>query len=287
MTMRSIPRAIGAILAASAVATAQAPTSGNPNQVAAKVERAPLHLTPPDRYQVPTLVEPLRKVVVMAPDEGFLKSLAVPVGATLKEGQEIGRLDTAAAMARLKIAMASVKEMQAEVEGFQGVGTKSRGLAITEARLEAARARAELAQMEVDACALRAPFGGKILRVDVSPGQYLAKGATILEPADVSSVRVLLPVDRTAVALNGSVSFTIEGNGVTGKVQALLPLPESRRDASRAGLAADGRLAVVPNGAGTYEPGQRAQSPYLPNAPIAGVPSYSTLKDDAGARSSR
>ncbi len=268
------------VLALPSLAAAQTQATANPNQVAAKVERAPLYLTPPDRYQVPNLLEPLRKVVVMAPADGVLKSLAVPVGATVKEGQEIGRLETAPAMAHLKVAMANVKEMEA---GLGDVREKnSSAYLVAEAHLEAARARAELAQMEVDACTLRSPFGGKIMAVHVSPGQYLAKGTAILELADVSSVRVLLPVDRTAVTLNGTVNFTIEGNGVNGKVQALLPLPE--RDATLRELASPLAAAwvVVPNPSGAYEPGQRAHSPYLPNAPIAGVPSYSTLKDDAG-----
>ncbi len=280
MTRRMSPWGIIWVLAVPSFATAQTQTTGNPNQVAAKVERAPLYLTPPDRYQVPNLVEPLRKVVVMAPADGVLKSLAVPVGATVKEGQEIGRLDTAAAMAHLKVAMASVKETEAGVA--QTKASPAADVAIAEAHLDAARARVELAQMEVDACTLRAPFGGKIMAVDVSPGQYLAKGSAILELADVSSVRVLLPVDRTAVSLNGTVNFTIEGNGVAGKVQALLPLPE--RDAMLRELASPLAAAwvVVANPTGAYEPGQRAQSPFLPNAPIAVVPSYSTLKDDAG-----
>jgi multidrug efflux pump subunit AcrA (membrane-fusion protein) len=282
MRRRIGPFTVACVLGASAVATAQIQSPGTPNQMAARVERAPLHLTPPERYQIPSLVEPLRKVVVMAPADGVLKSLAVPVGATVKEGQEIGRLETASALAHLKIAMASVKEMQAEYESARAAGKSGSALAVTEARLDAAKARAELAQMEIDACTLRAPFGGKIMSVDVSSGQYLAKGSAILELADVSSVRVLLPVDRKAVALNGPVNFTIEGTAVGGKVQALLPLPE--RDAALRELAAPLAAAwvVVANPAGAYEPGQRAQSPFLPDAPISGVASYATLKDDAG-----
>ena len=124
MTIRGVAWAVGLALGTAAVAPAQTQSPGNPNQMAAKVERAPLHLTPPDRYQVPNLVEPLRKVVVMAPTEGVLKSLAVPVGATFKEGQEFGRLDTAGALARLKIAMASVKEMQAEFDAARDAGQR-------------------------------------------------------------------------------------------------------------------------------------------------------------------
>jgi multidrug efflux pump subunit AcrA (membrane-fusion protein) len=281
MTRRISPWAFLWVLAAPSLATAQPQATANPNQVAAKVERAPLVLTPPDRYQVPNLLEPLRKVVVVAPADGVLRSLAVPVGATVKEGQEIGRLETAPAMAHLKIAMANVKEV--EVVAAQAKGGTEDSKAIAEAHVDAARARAELAQMEVDACTLRAPFAGKIMAVQVTAGQYLAKGTAILELADVSSVRVLLPVDRTAVTLNGTVNFTIEGNGVNGKVQALLPLPE--RDATLRELASPLAAAwvVVANPSGAYEPGQRAHSPFLPNAPIAGVPSYSTLKNDAGS----
>ncbi len=276
MTRRMSPWGFVLVLAAPTFAGAQTQATANPNQVAAKVERAPLYLTLPDRYQVPNLLEPLRKVVVMAPADGVLKSLAVPVGATVKEGQEIGRLDTAATMAHLKIAMASVKERQAELDGARATDAAASGgattpskagyAAIAEARLDAAKAHVELAQMAVDACTLRAPFAGKIMAVSVSPGQYLSRGATILELADVSSVRVLLPVDRTAVTLNGTVNFTIEGNGVNGKVQALLPLPE--RDATLRELASPLAAAwlVVPNPSAptSLGSGRRARSCPMP-----------------------
>ena len=279
MRRRMSPWGFVWVLAAPSIAAAQAQPTANPNQVAAKVERAALYLTPPDRYQVPNLLEPLRKVVVMAPADGVLKSLAVPVGATVKEGQEIGRLDTAPAMAHLKIAMANVKEMEA---GLGDVKEKNSGAyLVAEAHLEAARARAELAQMEVDACTLRAPFGGKIMAVHVSPGQYLAKGATILELADVSSVRVLLPVDRTAVTLNGTVNFTIEGNGVNGKVQAFLPLPE--RDATLRELASPLAAAwvVVAEPLGRLRAGPAGAEPLPAQRPDRGRP---LLLDPQGRR---
>ena len=130
-------------------------------------------------------------------------------------------------MARLKIAMASVKEMQAEYGAAKSGGAITPSAAIAEARLDAAKARAELAQMEVESCTLRAPFNGRIMAVHVSAGQYLSRGTTILEIDDVSSLRVLLPVDKTAVTVGGNVTFTVEGSGVTGKVQAVLPLAES------------------------------------------------------------
>lgn len=268
-------------------ALGQGPASNNPNQLAAKVERAPLGLVPPDRYRVPSVLEPSRKVTLMAPADGVLRTVSVPVGATVREGQEIARLDPAGAMARLKIAMAQAKEAEAEMGLAKrvsvGAGGQSPGVAINEARVEAARARVDLAQMEVDACTLRAPFAGRVVSQAVYPGQYLAKGSTILEVADVSILKVLLPVDRTAVAVGASVNFTIEGYGASGKATAVLPLGESQSTLRELAAPLAGAWITLANPAGTFEPGQRAQSPYLPNAPIAGVPTYSMGKNEAGS----
>jgi multidrug efflux pump subunit AcrA (membrane-fusion protein) len=281
MRVRERAMVAGIVLGLAGSANAQA--TGNPNQIEAKVEQAPLYLTAPDRYRVPSLVEPLRKVAVMAPSEGVLKGISVPVGSTVREGEEIARLDANGALARLKIAMASVKEMQAEYEAYKKVETPGARVVIAEARLDAAKARVELAQMEVDSCTLRAPFSGRIMAILVSPGQYLAKGSTILDLADVSSVRVLLPVDRTAVSVGGSVNFTIEGTGVTGKAQAVLPLTEAQATLRELVAPLSAAWIVVNNPSNTLEPGQRAQSPYLPNAPISGVPSYSIHKGEDGS----
>jgi len=283
MAMRETSWAIGPALALGmAVATAAdgqvVASPGNPNQVAAKVERAPLYLTAPDRYRVPLVLEPLRKVSLMTPADAVLRTIAVPVGASVREGQELARLDSNGPLARLRIAMASVKEMQAELQAAKQ-GPVAPSAAIVEARLDAAKARAELAQMEVDSCVLRAPFNGRVMAVGVSPGQYLAKGAAILEIDDITSVRVLLPVDRTTVAVGGSVNFTVEGAGVTGRAQAVLPLPEGQATLRELVAPLAAAWVVVPNPSGTLEPGQRAQSPFLPNAPIAGVPSYSIGRD--------
>jgi biotin carboxyl carrier protein len=281
MALREASWTVGLVLATSAVANAQG-AAGNPNQLAAKVERAMLHLTPADRYRLPLIVEPLRKVIVMAPSDGVLRSIAVPVGSTVQEGQEIARLDTNAALTRYRVAKASVKEMDTEVAIAKASANPATGVAIAEARLEAAKARAELAQIEVESCTLRAPFAGRVMDVAVSPGQYLSKGSAILDLADVATVRVLLPVDRGAASVGGSLTFAIEETPVTGKVQAVLPLGEAHANLRELASPLAAAWVTVANTSGTFEPGQRAHSPYLPNAPIAGVPSFSIRKDDSG-----
>ncbi len=256
----------------------------DPNQVAAKVERARLVLTSPDRYRVPIIVEPLRRVAVMAPEDGALQIVSVNIGATVREGQEIARLDPRAAMARLRIATSAVKERQAEYDQAKtlGSGNGTPILAVTEARLDAARAQAELAQIEVDSHILRAPFDGRVTEIRVNGGQYLAKGSTILTIDDVSSVRVFLPVDRSSATSGNNVSFTIEGKPATGKAQAVLPLNESQAALRELAAPFAAVWLVVPNADGALEPGQRAQSPFLPTSPIAGVPNSAMKKADDG-----
>ena len=48
----------------------------------------------------------------------------------------------------------------------------------------------------------------------------------IAELADVSSLRVMQPVDRRSVTANASLTVQVEGRDVSAKVQAILPLPE-------------------------------------------------------------
>ena len=54
MKSRGLSAALGLLLAASGLARGQAP------ETSAKVETAPLSLAPPDRYLIPSVLEPIR-----------------------------------------------------------------------------------------------------------------------------------------------------------------------------------------------------------------------------------
>ena len=127
-------------------------------------------------------------------------------------------------------------------------------------------------QLELDACTLRAPFAGRLLAAPVSPGQYLAKGATVADLADVSSLRVLVPVDRASVSVGDALNLSIEGQVAAGKVQALLPLPENFAPLRELSTPLGAAWVVLPNTNGTFEPGQRALSPAIPTTPLATIP---------------
>jgi membrane fusion protein (multidrug efflux system) len=276
MRTRSATLALGmtAMIAAATWGHAQVPPGRSEATQQATVETAAIELTPPDRYQVPLVLEAGRRVALMATADGIVRQVMAPIGATVRENQEVAQLDRAEAAARLKIAEAEVKQAQAEHDAIKGATGKSRSdLAIVQARLEASKARAELAQLEVERCTLRAPFPGRVVAVPVSTGQYVAKGSVVAELADASNLNVLVPVDRTAVKANGTIALVVEGRPVTGKVQALLPLAETYANLRELATPWAGAWVVIANPKGELEPGERVRSPWSPDAPIAVVAS--------------
>ncbi|WP_406697284.1 HlyD family efflux transporter periplasmic adaptor subunit [Singulisphaera sp. Ch08] len=245
----------------------------------AKVESIPLELKSPDRYQIPSVLEPIRRVTITAPSDSILRSLELPVGTSVRDRQEIAQLDRAEALARVKIADASVKEMQATLALLK----QTPNAAVAEAQLEAAQARAELAALDLDRCTLRAPFAGRLLDVAVSPGQFLPKGAKVAELADDSSLRVLIPLERPAATVGSNVKINVEGQVVAGKVQASLPLPESLAPLRELATAFTAAWVIIPNDKGELEPGQRALSPSLPTSPLATIPARALHQPAKGA----
>ncbi|HEX8200504.1 MAG TPA: HlyD family efflux transporter periplasmic adaptor subunit [Isosphaeraceae bacterium] len=270
--------ALGLAALAAAPAPGQSPsrTQAPPAPATARVETAPLALIPPERYQVPAPLEPARRVALVAPADGILQAISVPIGTTVREGQELVQLDRTEAAARLKIAQAGVKEMVAALEGVRGtgpaIGPQRSTIAMAEARVEAAQGQVELAQVALDRCTLRAPFAGRLLAAPVSPGQYVTKGTTIAELAEVARLRVLLPVDRTAVTKDVALELEVEGKAASGTVRAVLPLPEAFAPLRELATPLAAAWVELANADGALEPGQRVRSPFLPNAPLAVVP---------------
>jgi multidrug efflux pump subunit AcrA (membrane-fusion protein) len=264
------------MLAALVCLFAEAPGWGQALPTSATIESIPLEVTMPDRYQVGAVLEPVRRVSIVAPADGLIRSLEASVGLNVRANQELSQLDRAEAQARLKIALAEVKEK----EPAPGGGIPA---AASSARLEAAQARAELAQLELDRLTLRAPFPGQIVAVPVSSGQFVLKGTTIAELADVTSFRALVPVDRRAATQGGEVKVFVEELEQSAKIQSVVPLPESF--AALRDLAAPFAAAwiSVPNPKSELAPGMRIRSENLPTGPIATVPREAVKNPDTAA----
>lgn len=258
------------IVLAGATAWAQvAPRGPAAAAPSVRVETAPLELIPPERFLVPVVLEPVRRVSLKATADGVVQALNARLGEPVRERQEIAQLERTEAAALLRIAQAEVKERQA---GAAGVGTTTPAGAVAQAQLEAAQARADLAQLALDRCTLRAPFNGILLSYPVSTGQYVERGTTLAEIADVSSFRALLPVDRTQIRAGGTLPVRVEGREVTAKVTAVVPLPERYEPLRR--LARPWGAAWLSFDAPTgtsLEPGQRVVGAFLPESPVTTV----------------
>jgi multidrug efflux pump subunit AcrA (membrane-fusion protein) len=268
--------AAGALCTIAAAAWAQGTKTQAPAQTSARVETALVQLVQPERYQVPLVLEPARRIAVMAMADGIVRAINVPLGASVRENQDVVQLDRGQASAHLKIAQAELKEAQASATGKTG-----NEAAIAQAKVDAAQARAELCQLELDHCTLRASFAGRVLNLPVSAGQYVAKGTTLADLADVSSLRVLVPVDRNAVKEGGTLDLFVEGKSVSAKVQAVLPLPEQHSVLRELATPWAAAWVSIANADGkSHEPGQRVHDPFLPTTPIAIVPSRALREAD-------
>jgi multidrug efflux pump subunit AcrA (membrane-fusion protein) len=250
--------------------------SGQALPTTAKIDSVPLELTAPERYQVAEILEPIRRVTLVAPADGFIRSMESRLGTSVRESQEIAQLDRTEAAARLKMAAAEVKEKESLVP------TVALPARVLQAQVEAAQARAELAQLALDRCTIRAPFGGRLVALPVCAGQYVIKGTTIAELADVASLKTLVPVDRRSVAAGAGLTVQIEGQDFGGKVMAILPLPDQFFTLRELATPFAAAWISVPNPRGELEPGLRVRPTTIPLTPIATVPKRA-VKHEAGS----
>jgi HlyD family secretion protein len=270
---RGLLRVLGLCMLGAGAGWAQAlPTS-------ATIESIPLELTMPEHYRVTAVLEPVRRIALVAPTDGIVRGLDATLGTSVRANAEVAQLDRAEALARLRVAQAEVKEKQILSKSNQNYRD------IYMAQLEAAQARAELAQLDLDRLTLRAPFAGKIIALPVSAGQYVLKGTVIAELADITSLKTLVPVDRRTVSGRADLKLFVEEQEQTAKVQSILALPESYSSLRELAAPFASAWVVVPNLKGELAPGLRVRSANLPITPIATVPKES-VKTAEGTASS-
>jgi hypothetical protein len=83
----------------------------------------------------------------------------------------------------------------------------------------------------------------------------------------------------------GPLDVLCEGKTVTGKIQAILPIPDRFSPLRDLALPWAAAWVVVSNDDKSLEPGLRVQSPYLPISPIAVIPARALAVGSNGAPS--
>ncbi len=236
-----------------------------PAAATVRIETEPLNLLTTERFLTPAVIEPIKRVTLIAPEEGFVQSISAKVGDQVRQRQDLLALDHYEASARLKIAEAEVKEQEAAVRAAPATA------AVSQARLDAARARVELAQLVLANRTIKAPFAGRLLSLSVSTGQFVTKGTVLGELADLSGFHVLVPVDRTKVKQGETLELDCEGRTVSGKVLALVPLPESSVHLRELAIPWSAAWVSLDSAGAATEPGERVWSAFLPRLPVAVV----------------
>jgi multidrug efflux pump subunit AcrA (membrane-fusion protein) len=247
---------------------------GQTTGATARVETVPLRLTQPDPYQVMAVLEPMRRLTIIAPVDGVIRTLDARLGGSIRESQELAQLDRNEANARLQVATAEVKEKQALLKEHKTNAD------VAQAQLEAAQARATLAQLALDRCTIRAPFPGRVLDIHVCAGEFVLKGSPLMDVADTTSLRTVLPVDRRGVTVGATLTVPVEEQEASCKVQAMLPLPESYAVLRELATPFTAAAVVFANSKGELEPGLRARPAGVPTTPIANVPKRAVRSDD-------
>lgn len=168
------------------------------------------------------------------------------IGATVMQGDVIGRLDDDDAKASLKLAEIAVnianlalkkaehdRDKKSRLSGEDIISS----IAITEAEFTVSSANEELhlsqaklasAMAELESGKLIAPFTGVIIDLYASESEYANTGSPVTSFADLSKLSLTVDVPYSlSISLKKGLTSTIEYNGVVmGKVsvQTLLPI---------------------------------------------------------------
>ncbi len=197
----------------------------------------------------------VRGVTVAAEIPGKVVEITFTSGATVREGQLLVRLDTAAEEARLKSAAAAVElariNLQRARDLLQRNSMARAGFDSAESAYRQALAEAEVIQATIDKKQIRAPFSGRLGIRLVDPGQVLGEGDPIVTLQDVDSLLVdfRLPQQNLDRLQRGLVvrlhADTLDDKAVAGRITAINPEvdPASRNIRVRAAVAnPDNRL---------------------------------------------
>ena len=186
-----------------------------------------------DLFETSGEVVAAEAVAVSAEVAARVERVFVDDGAELVAGQPILRFDTSAQRSALEAAKAAAAEAEAELARQRTLLERD---VVAEARVETARAAAERARAEVAAAerrledrTVRAPFGGRVGFVDVSPGAVLAPGDPIASLRTVGDLRVRFALPQALAeraADGGEVALRDEGAGEDcGRARILLASP--------------------------------------------------------------
>jgi RND family efflux transporter MFP subunit len=242
------------------------------------------------------------QATVRAEVSGAVLQTLVDVGATVRAGQELARLDDSGIRdqyisARSGVTTAENSVQIAEREAQRADALSKAGAiadrqrdqarnALTAAQAMAADARARLAnaQKQLDKTVIKAPFSGVVSAKTANAGDFLSPGSaafTIVNPSTMRLEASVLAEDLAAIRLGAPVEFSVNGYGTrkfTGRISSINPVADPATRQVRV-------IATIPNQGGRLVSGLFAEGRVASEAHTSSVVPSGAV-DERGVRPS-
>jgi RND family efflux transporter MFP subunit len=229
-----------------------------------------------------------KQATVRSEVSGAVLQTLVDVGATVREGQELARIDDSGIRDQYLSARSGVttaensaqladRELQrAEALSKAGaIADRQRDQArnaqtSAQAMLADARARLANAQKQLDKTVIKAPFGGVVSARTVNAGDFVSPGSaafTIVNPSTMRLEASVSAEDLSAIRLGAPVEFSVNGYGnrrFTGRISSINPVADPATRQVRV-------IATIPNQGGTLVAGLFAEGRVASEARMSSV----------------
>lgn len=184
---------------------------------------------------LPGEIEGAQDAQLAASMGGFVESVLVKNGATVKKGQTLLRVDSATHRSRLSQAAVELKAAKREYERAQAMKDviARQQLDTADSRVAAAQAAVAAARVSVDRSVIKAPFAGTVAGLEINEGEVAAPGTPLIRVVKLDEIKVTISVsDREVVALKQDMPVTVSTSAsakqVQGKVSHINPAADPR-----------------------------------------------------------
>ena len=216
------------------------------------------------------------QVTVRSEVSGAVLQTLVDVGAAVREGQDLARLDDSgirdlyiSARSGVTTAENSAQIAEREVQRAEAlskagaIADRQRDqarnqLSAAQAMLADARARLANAQKQLEKTTIKAPFSGVVSARSVNAGDFVSPGSaafTIVNPSTMRLEASVSAEDLGAIRLGAPVEFTVNGYAnrrFTGRISSINPVADPATRQVRV-------IATIPNQGGTLVGGLFAE----------------------------
>jgi membrane fusion protein, multidrug efflux system len=146
-------------------------------------------------------IQSIRNIEIRAQEKGYLQSIHIDEGQSVKEGQTLFTIMPKMFEAELLKAQAEVKQAELEMMNTKTLADKNivskTELSIAQAKLDQAKAEESLAQLHLSLTTIKAPFDGTIDRIRFKQGSLIDEGGLLTTLSDNRSVYAYFNVSES------------------------------------------------------------------------------------------